>query len=485
MAFTGEYTNLDACRICSKKKSESSYFYHLSPRISIAKLFENKVLAKIMRFLPRRSPHTDKLRDVFDGENYKALSNEVIKCRDGPGSEFHPQPDGVKHFEHSDDSIQLVLSINSDITNVLSFGHKEVIVFTATIHNLPLSIRSSRRFILPLMSIPKIKRKNAFGQDTDFGSVLVPIVEDLKDLGMQGMKVYDAYTQSEITVRCICPYFSGDIPDVNNISGYCSHNATMPCRFCKLLRISKSLTTFLFMNPGRNPNVPRDRTWFESIVTKFRDFFLFSKKVLTEEEKAQPEIKQEIAQHLQDQKNLSSREGIRFYSPIFDLFSTVPPFCFPLDAMHLFLENACKSMFSYFYDEQALSLLPPDDMATLKETIIKTRAFDGWCSEKLDPEKFIVNSTFAGMKSNQFLALLDLFPILYMEIKASREALLVFLFLSTICKALLAQEIDSGFLPSYDNMIRMTVFLYETVFVGANTDNGKYMPTLTFIRLRI
>lgn len=228
------------------------------------------------------------------------------------------------------------------------------------------------------------------------------------------------------------------------------------------------------MSPDRNPGVPRDRSWLESVVTKFCDFFSFSKRSFTPEEKEQPEVKEAIAQHSRNQKNLLSCEGIRLYSPIFDFFSTSLPFCFPLDAMHLFLENACKRMFSFFYDRQTPSLLPRGDMTILKETIGRTKGMSGWCSDRLDPEKFTEKESFGGMRSNQFRDLLDLFPVLYMELKLSRDTLLGSLLLGTLCIALMAMEIVAAFLPTYHEMINMTIHRYKQIFVGSATDNRKF-----------
>lgn len=185
------------------------------------------------------------------------------------------------------------------------------------------------------MAIPKVDTNG----DTDYASFLTPLVDDLRRMASEGFRVFDAYTKQDITVRCICPYFSGDI---DQIAGYAGHDSKFPRRCCKFQGDSQDA------DPA-----PRDQSWFESDCLKFSNFFKFGKSA-------------------EGNKTLYSQEGIEYYSPIFDLYSSKPPHCLPFETTHLLFEGMCKKIFSLFYEEGP-AFLSSEDRAKLKTIIGNTK----------------------------------------------------------------------------------------------------------------
>ncbi|VVT58608.1 uncharacterized protein SAPINGB_P006294 [Magnusiomyces paraingens] len=392
MAFTGPYSHLKECTLCQIPKDPNCCYYYFKPELRIRELFKDRVFAKIMRFLPAYSQDS-KIRDVFDGQLFKSLFKHQIKIKNSQTGRYESKEGAPHYFEKSKDSLQLVLSCHS---SVCTSSHGTFVLYSAVIHNLPVGTRLNPFFVIPLMSVPHSSKQTS-------ESFLQPMMDDFKRWAQDGVQVYDGYTKTEIQVRCIVPFFCG-----NPLSGFAPQ--VMPCNFCKVQCGPEGLTT-----TSRDFGLGKDKKWL---------------------------------------KNAKEQE-IGFISPIHNLFSTILPYCLPIDDI-FFFENIFKKMFSLFLDPSygSSSTLLDDSNKRILEKIILRAQF------QLPLESFM-KGNLKDMNIAMFRDLLDLFPILFMEFENMTEICTTFLLLSIVCKALMGEEIEQKYLSVYHKMICAGLALFE------------------------
>ena len=96
-----------------------------------------------------------------------------------------------------------------------------------TIYNLPPWLCMKRKYIMLTLLIPGPKEA---GNNIDV--YLQPLIEDLLLLWNEGERIYDAYSQTNFTLRAMIFCTISDFPGYGNLSGY-SVKGALACPICE------------------------------------------------------------------------------------------------------------------------------------------------------------------------------------------------------------------------------------------------------------
>jgi len=104
-------------------------------------------------------------------------------------------------------------------------------IFVYIIHNLPLDIRYQKKFVIPAGFIPGLEKMK------DGDSFIYPVLYHISALQNQGLRIWDASTQSYIPHSIPFLFVTADGPAMAMISGMVGHSRKFGCHvYCALSR---------------------------------------------------------------------------------------------------------------------------------------------------------------------------------------------------------------------------------------------------------
>ncbi|XP_019191067.1 PREDICTED: uncharacterized protein LOC109185582 [Ipomoea nil] len=219
-----EYSNLHVCPKCGasrykrknvayqcedKKSPPAKVLWYLPVIPRFKRLFANKNDAKNLQWHAKGRKEDGKLRHPADSPQWRNINrmfpefgneNRNLRlglCTDGMN------PHGNMSSRHSTWPVLLVA------------------------YNLPPWLCMKRKYIMLSLLISGPKQP---GNDIDV--YLAPLVEDLKMLWDEGVMVFDAYTQTNFTLRAMLFCTINDFPAYGNLSGYTTKGAKA-CPICE------------------------------------------------------------------------------------------------------------------------------------------------------------------------------------------------------------------------------------------------------------
>jgi len=183
------------------------WYFPIIPRLK--RLFSNEKEAKLLRWHSDERINDGKIRHVADSSQWRYINrkyvdfgNEVRNIRFGLSS------DGINPFGNQ------------------SSRHSTWPVLLC-IYNLPPWLCMKRKYIMMSLLIQGPKQP---GNNIDV--YLSPLVDDLKTLWSQGVKVYDAYKEEYFILRAMIFCTVSDFPAYGNLSGY-STKGRKACPVCE------------------------------------------------------------------------------------------------------------------------------------------------------------------------------------------------------------------------------------------------------------
>ena len=155
---------------------------------------------------------------------------------------------------------------------------------------------------------------------------LRPIVQSFKHL-QKGILLYDFYRNESFMYRAHLTHLIGDTPAINKMMGIKGTNSVFPCRNCRIQAHHGPVNTFYPCLHPPNEYPSHNQTYNPSKLP------LWNHKSF-----------KDMANAINDGKKwLIDNTGIKYKSPLLELSSILPPWCFCIDSMHLILENIVKS----------------------------------------------------------------------------------------------------------------------------------------------
>lgn len=257
--FRKDLEHLETCPKCGSSR------WKVNAR---TKLIRKGVPAKVLRYFPI----IPRFRRLFkSAEKSEQLTwHYTNKSQDGimrhPVDSLAWNRIDDKWPSFASDPRNLRLGLSSDGFNPfgdLSSRHSCWPVILVTYNLSPLLCMSKENLILTLL-IPGPKQP---GNDIDV--YLAPLIDDLKELWVNGVSVYDAFTQSTFNLRAILMWTINDFPAYGNLSGY-AVKSSKGCPTCGLETCSKWLTNshkHVFMGHRRflayNHPFRVKKSWFD------------------------------------------------------------------------------------------------------------------------------------------------------------------------------------------------------------------------------
>ena len=221
------------------------------------------VPAKVLWYLP---PIPRFIRLFRNAEHAKSLSwhaNERIK----DGKLRHPADTlawkrvDLKWPSFGNESRNIRLGLSTDGFNPHASLSSKYSCWPVmlVIYNLPPWLCMKRKFTILTLLISGPKQP---GNDIDV--YLAPLIDDLKTLWDEGVKVYDAYRQEEFNLRAVLLWTINDFPAYGNLSGF-SVKGYKACPVCQEKTCSEYLKhsrKICYMGHRKFlPNTHKLRTW--------------------------------------------------------------------------------------------------------------------------------------------------------------------------------------------------------------------------------
>jgi hypothetical protein len=225
MAFTGRWEQDTHCRRCRRARYNMdgkpvAQFDFIPVANRLNALFQDRDLAKLMRYRHEYQSQEGVREDIFDSDGYNKLCRQNII--------INGQDTGRKFFEGRRD---VALSFLGDGVQIFEHGHKASDTCWPMILqnlNLPPSERCKLRNVIPIMVIPGPQ------QPKDFNSFLYPFVQEMLKLAGPGVNCYDAYRKEYFTLRAFPILVCGDMQAIKHFSGMKGPNSKLPCRACRI-----------------------------------------------------------------------------------------------------------------------------------------------------------------------------------------------------------------------------------------------------------
>ena len=177
-----------------------SWYQPIIPRLK--RLYANPDTAKLMRWHAEERIEDDMLRHPADSPQWRNVNR--LKPLQHGGDRFGNDPRNVR------------FALSTDGMN--PFGNYSTTHSTwpvnLSIYNLPPWLCMKRKYIMLALLIQGPKQP---GNDIDV--YFAPLVEDLKLLWIEGVKIYDALLQTDFTLRCMLFITINDCPAYGNSSG--------------------------------------------------------------------------------------------------------------------------------------------------------------------------------------------------------------------------------------------------------------------------
>lgn len=183
---------------------------------------EEGVPAKVLRYFPI----IPRFRRMFkDSEKAEQLTwHHTHKSQDGkmrhPVDSLAWKKVDSKWPSFAKDPRNLRLGLSADGFNPFGDRNSQYSCWPVTLvaYNLPPSLCMAKEHLLLTLLIPGPKQP---GNNIDV--YLEPLIEDLKELWVNGVSTYDAFTKSTFNLKALLLWTINDFPAYGNLSGYSTH----------------------------------------------------------------------------------------------------------------------------------------------------------------------------------------------------------------------------------------------------------------------
>lgn len=325
MLYAGPHSTRTHCLFCRQSRFRRNskpfkQFFYLPFIPQVQSLYSNTESARMMRYRDenhRVNAHRadGRVSDIYDSSLYRSLWRSPVVV-DG-------EQTGHRYF---DDPRDVLLVCMTDGFQVFKRAQHTSWPLILVNMNLDPAIRYQWENVICVGIIPGPKKPK------DFNSFLWVYVTELNKAA-QGIRTFDAVTDTIFTLRVFAPFGCGDMPAVASaFMGTKNHNAKHPCRFCNIegVRIINSSNNAHYVPMSRPDGYPPNPLQANDLRPITHQEFLRRAALI---DGMRPG-------HQRDQ--VSQFYGIN-HTPI---TSNIPgvrfPYSFPFDFMHL-LENLLKN----------------------------------------------------------------------------------------------------------------------------------------------
>ncbi|CAE6388809.1 unnamed protein product, partial [Rhizoctonia solani] len=327
VAFTGGYAHLEHCPWCFEPRYKPHPTHdRLVPRRTfrylpiiprLINMYRNRDMARRLRYRSRRRPDPQKISDIFDGQFYQLLLEELVSV---DGNLL-----GHRFFSRDTD---IALGLATDGFGPFKKRDQQCWPLVLVNYNLHPSIRTRLENILCLGVIPGPQSPK------EIDTFLEPLIDELEELA-RGVPAFDNLDRQPFLLHAYLIALFGDMPAVAKLMCMKGHNGKVPCRACKIRGVQGPNSTTLY--------VPLSRP-FDNNPDGIRQYDPLKLPLRTHPEYIEDAIRVEEAANNADADRHSRRTGIKGLSALVRVPGLVFPGSFPHDFMHLIFENIIPTL---------------------------------------------------------------------------------------------------------------------------------------------
>ena len=223
VGFTGPLENLDLCPSCGKSRYREGTKEALRKFISIPL---GPVIQALYRSLgTAHNMHYRESKTTKILEHARTHGGEIKEYDDTTcGRDYL---DAVRAGKIKKDDVLVQLSI--DGAQLYHDKESDCWIFVYVIHNLPPSLRYSKKFVIPAGFVP------GPGKPKNMDSFLFATLYHISALQGEGLRIWDASTQTYLERSIPFLFVTADGPAMAMVSGMVGHSGKFGCRlFCGL-----------------------------------------------------------------------------------------------------------------------------------------------------------------------------------------------------------------------------------------------------------
>jgi Transposase family tnp2 len=432
IAFTGKYADATECPYCQqerfqdtdrKKPWKTALYIPLVPRLRLQ--YRDAARAEVLtgyRQSLEQSGSTNEVQDFFDGRLFRDFHLRELDL-------FKDPHDVALHL--SLDGLQLTNMSNHEVTPVIFMNL-----------NLPPQERYKVDNILAGMLIPGPKKPKAL--DT----FLRPLVDELNKLGGDGFPALDGRNCAEFQLRAWVTMVTGDGPALAEAIGMKRPgNAVRPCRTCMIKAELASRTYY----------VPHSEYDFEN-----------------------PPLRSNLREMIQlveeaDSDDYRRETGITRSSILLELRSLHFPRSFPVDIMHLVLQNLSPTLFKLWSRTKLAIDKPSHEDFEVRSYHLDDEAIES-VSSALDAARGTIptylghaprriDNHHKGYKAAEWEAWLELFGVPLLDQRLDEECVQNFRDLSRIYSIATRHSVSSADIALLETLVVRFVQSYEQIYL--------------------
>lgn len=432
IAFTGEYADAIECPYCQQERFQdadcknpwkTALYIPLGPRLRLQ--YRDAARAEVLTGYRRsleQSDSTHEVRDFFDGHLFR---------------DFHLRELGLFKDPHD---IALHLSLDGfQLTNMSNHEVTPVIFLNL---NLPPQERYKVDNILAGMLIPGPKKPKVL--DT----FLRPLVNELNNLGGNGVLAVDGRNYTEFQLRAWVTMVTGDGPALAEAIGMKRPgNALRPCRTCLIKAELASRIYYVphseydFENPPLRSNLRRTIELVEEV----------------------------------DSDEYRKEAGITRSSILLEFRSLHFPRSFPVDIMHLVLQNLLPTLFKLWNRTKLAIDKPRHEDFEVRSYHLDDEAIES-ISSSLDAARATIptylghaprriDNHHKGYKAAEWEAWLELFGVPLLDQHLNEECFQNFRDLRRIYTIATRHSVSSADIALLDTLVVRFVRSYEQIYL--------------------
>ena len=320
VCYAGYYRHLDKCPEC-KEPRFSGRTSHGDPRPRrqflyipliprLIAFFQSIHMAQLMSYRSTRPYDPGVFSDIFDGDNYQQLRSTPITVH---GKPVNPP---TCYFE---DDRDMALGLSTDGYGIFTRSQASAWPLIIFIYNLPPELRIHAEHILALGVIPGPNKP------AQIDSFLIPLQEELYQLA-EGVKAHDIQTKQLFLLHAFLLIIFADFPAIAMLMNMKGVNGISPCRNCKIKAIPV---------PGDTSS-----THYVPLTTNLTDLGRNHVEMMADAKRVDEARNQTAA------NQIAKETGIKGTPILSTLDSVAFPQSFPLEIMHVIMENTIPGLVS-------------------------------------------------------------------------------------------------------------------------------------------
>lgn len=363
------------CPRCAS--TETTEFNYTSPRLLVKQMMCNPSLSRLIKTSPTARTK-NAIENVFESEVVRKLREKgYLKT-----------------------VYELLFCLSLVNTNVYKTANGiELIQINLVLLNLPPSERYLQENLFPIFYLPKFTSN---WHSISIDSYFQAIVNDFKDMGSLGFRVYDGDIKQWKLMKAHLGFITGDLSSVSMAMGYAYKFGNYPCRMCGAKTCNVEEHHYDFGNPADLDlnELVKDGEWYR----KFQSFMDIESGRFPED--------------------ISKLEGICYRNAFLELDTIFLPDSFPFDFINFYYSSTIRKILtlSFSFTEPSYKRNSIKYSQTIEAHNRFCHVLDffnralpyHWLKEKFDYEKMLTcqPGSITPAQAKQFL---ELFPIIYFE----------------------------------------------------------------------